>query len=184
MKPRRLGIDLVQQSTNALVLETFNRVTAGARKTPANIHRTLANSPNVFSSFISFAHALRFQTELDPAERELAILRVLEWKRGDYELHHHRRMALQAGVSEQAIEAVKEAIVIEDTVPDGVFGERQVALLRYADQLTAGNGIDADVEAGLRKHYDNRQIVELSLTMAFYLGIAHFTNALEVPQDI
>jgi alkylhydroperoxidase family enzyme len=143
-----------------------------------NIHRTIANSPSVFSRFIGFAHALRNDTQIDPAERELAILCVLERHEGVYELVAHRRLAARAGLSEAQITNVRR--------PDAadVYSDRQRAILRFAEHFAADpRERDALPASGIESHLDNRQRIELGLTLALYLGLSHFTGVLDVPHD-
>src|SRR6218665_1479770 len=99
MHDQRVPVSLVRESDDPIVTEVFGRLANGAVGI-VNIHRTLANSPEVFHAFIGLAHALRFKTMLDPAERELAILRALWRHDGHYEIGHHRRLGAAAGLSE------------------------------------------------------------------------------------
>lgn len=176
MNEHRVKVDLVRETDDPILLPLFERLSGGATGL-VNIHRTLANSPEVFHAFIGLAHALRFKTELDPAERELAILRALARHQGDYEMVHHRRMGLDVGLSEAAVDAACLA-----AGEDGL-DERQLLLLRFADRFAEGNGVDAETSAALRDALGNRGVVELSLTLALYVGLAHLTGALDVPSD-
>jgi 4-carboxymuconolactone decarboxylase len=174
---QRVAIDLVRDSDHPDARATFEKL-AGGSVGVVNIHRTIANSPTVFSRFIGFAHALRFETELDPAERELAILRVLERCDGHYEIVHHRRMGAAAGLSEAEL-----AHVGDPGAPHAIYTERQRAILDFADRFAAGAGVEPEAGAALSRHLDSRQRVELGLTLALYLGLAHFTNSIDVPVD-
>ncbi|KQX23259.1 MULTISPECIES: carboxymuconolactone decarboxylase family protein [unclassified Sphingomonas] len=175
---KRIAVDLVQQSDHPDVADTFARLKAKPIGI-VNIHRTLANSPAVFDRFIALAHALRFETELDPGERELAILCVLERHQGDYELDKHRMIARAAGVSEAKIAHVRAP----DAQPS-LFSDRERAILTFAEQFAADPGErPAHVETAIEAHLDNRQRIELGLTLALYLGLAHFTALLDVPED-
>lgn len=175
-KPR-VAIDLVRECEHPEARATFEKLAAGSVGV-VNIHRTIANSPTVFARFIDFAHALRFKTELDPAERELAILRVLERCDGHYEIVHHRRMGLAAGLSEAEVDHVSDP-----GEPNAIYSDRQRAILDFADRFAAGTGVDPTAAEALSAHLDSRQRVELGLTLALYLGLAHFTNSIDVPAD-
>lgn len=176
MNAHRVAVDLVTETDDPILLPLFERLSGGAVGL-VNIHRALANSPAVFQAFISFAHALRFKTGLDPAERELAILRALARHQGDYEISHHRRMGLAAGLSEDAVAAACLDRGEEDLSP------RQQLLLRFADRFAEGGGVGAETAEALREALGNRGVVELSLTLALYVGLAHLTGALDVPLD-
>lgn len=174
---QRVAIDLVRESEHPEAQATFEKLAAGSVGV-VNIHRAIANSPTVFARFIGFAHALRFETALDPAERELAILRVLERCDGRYEIVHHRRMGRAAGLSEAELDHVGDP-----GEPHAIYNDRQRAILDFADRFAAGAGIDPRAAEALSAHLDSRGRVELALTLAFYLGLAHFTNSIDVPID-
>lgn len=175
---KRITVDLVRQSDDPDVSATFERL-AGKSIGIVNIHRTIANSPAVFNRFIGLAHALRFETELDPGERELAILVVLECHHGDYELSKHRRLASAAGVSDAKIAHVRSP----DAEP-GLFSARERAILAFAEHFAADPAARPDaVDDAIEAWLDNRQRIELGLTLALYMGLAHFTALLDVPED-
>jgi 4-carboxymuconolactone decarboxylase len=176
MHDGRIPVSLVRQTDDPVVEEVFGRLEKGAVGI-VNVHRTLANSPEVFAAFIGLAHALRFKTGLEPAERELAILRALARHRGEYEMIHHRRLGAAAGLSPAELEAA-----CDPAVPAGLSGRKQ-AILDYADAFAIGTGVSDEASAALRAVLDDRAIVELSLTLALYVGMAHLTAALDVPPD-
>jgi alkylhydroperoxidase family enzyme len=170
-------VTLIREANHPVLAELFERI--GASSTGLlNIHRTLANSPEVFSAFIGLAHKLRFGTELDPAERELAILRVLARHRGHYEIRHHRRLGAAAGLTEEELDLACEA-----RWSAGDWPERRRQVLQYADEFASGAGISAETSAGLTGILTSRQIVELSLTLSLYVGLAYFTASVDVPGD-
>ena len=47
-----------------------------------------------------------------------------------------------------------------------------------------GGGVEAAVSDALAETLDNRAVVELSLTLALYVGLAHLTGALDVPDGL
>lgn len=159
------------------VAEVFERLAKGTVGV-VNIHRTFANSPAVFKAFIGLAHALRFETTIPAKERELAILRVLALHHGHYEAPLHRTMALAAGAT-----AAQADSVAADVVDASLFDARELATLRYAEAFASGQGVPEAVSTELARHLDNRVLVELSLTLSLYLGLAHVTNALDIPLE-
>jgi 4-carboxymuconolactone decarboxylase len=175
--PTKLPIALVEQPTDSRVLDTFARLQANGGR-PVNIHRTVAQSPAIFEKFVAFAWCLRLESDLKPAERELAIVRVLELGRGEYELRHHRRMAAAAGLSRDQIAALSPKVVNLT-----LFDDREAAILRMVDAFCSGGGVDDATQRDIKAMFSDRQIVELGLTLALYFGLAHFTNMLAVPLD-
>src|SRR5690349_8388972 len=70
-----------------------------------NLYRILPHAPEAALGFLALGRALLTQTTLDPALREVAILRVGAWCRASYEVHQHRRVARRAGLADAQIEA-------------------------------------------------------------------------------
>ena len=173
-----MKIGLVDKPTHIAAVETFEKILASGMQ-PANLHRLLANSPQIFAKFVGFAHALRFDSGLDPKERELAILRVLEKSAGHYELALHRPIALRAGLTQLQVDALAR----HATDLAGVFDERQKAILYFADAFAAGEAIAPALATLIERYFDDRLVVELAATMALYVGLAHLTAALELPLD-
>jgi alkylhydroperoxidase family enzyme len=58
--------------------------------------------------FVQLSATLRFQGKLDPALREMAIVRVGTRANSAYELFYHEKMLIELGVSEDKIRAVRE----------------------------------------------------------------------------
>ncbi|MFD0847096.1 carboxymuconolactone decarboxylase family protein [Sphingosinicella xenopeptidilytica] len=170
-----INVNLVDRSDNAEVAALFANMRGGLG--PANIHRVLANTPDIFPAFIAYAHALRARCAIEPTERELMILRVLERGGGHYELHHHRGMARQEGLANAAIEAVA------NWETASVFSDRQRLLLRFADRFYDNEGLDAQTAQDMRALFDDRTLVEIALTLALYIGLTRLTNTLHVPID-
>jgi alkylhydroperoxidase family enzyme len=171
-------VDEKDPALATIVADTFARVARGVVGV-INIHRTLARSPDMFAGFIALAHALRNTTELPAPERELAILRVLERHQGEYEIGHHRRLGRTLGLGEAQLEgtAARE-------IDPSLYDERQLAALRFADAFSEKQGVDPELTKTLERLFGERQIVELSLTLALYVGLAHLTHAIDVPVDV
>ncbi len=83
----------------------------GKLKPHLNIMRMLANSEAGLKGFVRMGNALLHRCELDPALRELAILRVGRLSRAAYEVFQHERIAREAGVAEEKIAALRDATI-------------------------------------------------------------------------
>ncbi len=175
---QRLHVELVSKASDPLLQALYQRLDRNG-KGPANIHRTLANSPHIFSRFIDYAHGLRSDADIAPADRELIILRVLERARGEYELSHHRIMAREVGLSDAMIRAV----ALPDYKGEGVFDDHQVLLLRFADDYVDGRGLTPEITDQLRHTFTDRQLIDIGLTMALYFGLAHLSSVIDIPLD-
>ncbi|CAD6588795.1 MAG: hypothetical protein ASARMPRED_003732 [Alectoria sarmentosa] len=157
---------------------------------------TLLHSPPVASGWSSFLGSIRTQTSLPADIRELCICRVAVLNGADYEWEHHVPILREAGVGERAVEEIKsrkawrgwrgeEADAVaeeEDTRHDdyGALNEKQRAVLAYTDAMTIGVKVSDGIFAELRKRFDEREIVEITATVAAYNCVSRFLVALDV----
>ena len=133
---------------------------------PGNIHRTIANAPNLLRRFVDLANELRNGTQLDPQLRELALLTVGRLTGAEYEFVHHWNMALRLGVSRAQLEQLAQF----DSSAE--FNDDERAVMRYAAEATSNVKVnDATFEA-LRRFLDNRRIMELVMNVAIYNAVA------------
>ena len=133
---------------------------------PGNIHRIVANAPNLLRRFVELANELRNGTELDPKLRELALLTVGRLTGAEYEFVHHWNMALRLGVRREQLEQLAH---FESSAE---FSQDERAVMRYAAEATSNVKVsDAAFEA-LRQFLDNRRIMELVMNVAIYNAVA------------
>jgi alkylhydroperoxidase family enzyme len=156
-----------------VVARVFDRI-RGRRPEPLNMHRALARSPRIFEAYVGLAYSLRDEAKASRDARELVILRIVHRAGGEYELAQHRSMALRSGVTASQVEAV------EHWQDSDVFDERQRALLAYADELISADSVSDRTFDALAQHFDEQEIVELTITGAFYSAAAIVTRALRI----
>jgi alkylhydroperoxidase family enzyme len=62
-----------------------------------------------------------------------------------------------------------------------VFGARERAALEFAETLTRdSNSVSDELFAGLRRHFDEGEIVEIAAVAGLFNYFNHFNNALQV----
>jgi 4-carboxymuconolactone decarboxylase len=141
---------------------------------PLNIYRMLAHGGPSAVGFLKLGNALLTKSQLDPVLRELVILRVGILSRADYEVHQHTRIAKRVGVSEEKIAA------LYDGAEAAIFTDIERKILRYTDQVVlnvkAGDSTFAAVAALL----SHQELVELTLTIGFYMLVSRFLENFEV----
>src|ERR1043165_10153611 len=94
---------------------------------------------------------------MTPRLREIAIVRVAQAARSAYALNQHvPGIAVPDGVSLEECEALK------NWKPSKFFNEAERAALAYVDAMVAGPEVPDDVFNAVRKHYNEREIVELT----------------------
>src|SRR5207237_6254998 len=117
--------------------------------------------------------AVRFKSELDDATRELAICLVAKTTGAEYEWQAHRRIALEQGFSEAALDAILGW-------RNGDFNERQRAVLDVTEQLTKSVKVDDKAFEAARSFLSARAIVELVTTVGYYNMVARFLVGLQI----
>ena len=139
-----------------------------------NLYRMLLHSPPFARGWLSFFTAVRQQGSLDARYRELAILRIAVLNRADYEFAQHVPFAEKAGLSAGQIEAVKT----DPASP--LFDARDRAVLAYAATMTRDIEVPDALFAEVRTLFAERDIVELTVTVAGYNLVSRFVGALQI----
>ncbi|TSD15652.1 carboxymuconolactone decarboxylase family protein [Haloglomus irregulare] len=146
----------------------FDRNRAGA----TNLYGALANNPPLLDAFVDFARTCWDECGLDEPERELVALTVARQTHADYEWHQHVPLALDAGLPEADVRAVREGRY-------GDLGSRREALTSYAAAVATAS-VDDALHRALVERVDDRTVVGVTLLAAVYTGLARFLDALAV----
>lgn len=138
------------------------------------LYRTLLNSPPVARGWLNLLTAIRQQCKLGDRHREIVIIRIAVLNGADYEKESHIPHARKAGLTEAQIEA------LSDWRACALFDEVDRAVLAYTDAMTQDIKVPDAIFAGVRKHFDDRELTELTATVAAYNLVSRFLIALEV----
>jgi 4-carboxymuconolactone decarboxylase len=142
-----------------------------------NIFRTLGRNPELFKAWLPFGAYLLSGGGLPLADRELMILRTALVCGSSYEWGQHVRIALDAGMTREAI----------DRVPQGAgadgWTEHEAALLRAVDELHDSATISDATWAQLAETYDERLLMEATMLIGQYHLVAFALNAFGVELD-
>jgi len=143
-----------------------------------NIYRLMLHSPALANAWFDLNQAVRYGTEIDGQSRELAVIRVAILNNVEYvQQAHGPAYALKEGLTPEQVAA------IADWQPSKLFSAPQRALLAYTDAMTRAIDVPDDVFAELRKHFSERQVVELSMLVGAYNMLTRFLKALEVDPE-
>jgi len=141
------------------------------------LDKTLLHAPPVADGWNSFLKAIRTQTSLPDSLREVAICRVAALNQAWYEWHAHKPILVKAGVlSEQTIERIKEPGYTGDEGMD----EKHRAVLEYTNAMTIGCVVKDAVFQKLKSLFSDREVVEITATVAAYNTVSRFLVALDV----
>ena len=142
-----------------------------------NLYRMLLQSPPVAEGWLGFLTAIRQRLTLSARYRELAILRVAVLNGADYEFKAHAPFALKEGFTQAQLDAVKAG-----REPEGL-GETDLAVLAYTEAMTRQIRVPDETFARVRKHFSERELVELTATIGAYNLVSRFLDALQVDHD-
>jgi alkylhydroperoxidase family enzyme len=141
-----------------------------------NLYRALVHSPDGTRSLLTLAKYIRFHSKLDPRLREMAILQVGYSTGSPYEYSHHIKIGREFGVRDGDIRAIAQETQGEQTALEPLA--RMV--LQAARELTAQPALSDATFAALKQALNNEQLVDLLLTISFYVGIVRLLAALQI----
>jgi alkylhydroperoxidase family enzyme len=142
-----------------------------------NLYRMLLHSPPVAQGWLNLLTAIRQQCTLDARYRELVILRIALINGADYEYAQHIPYALAAGLSEADYTALHAWMEYAGWTPE------DRAVLAYTDAMTREVQVSEPVFDAVRERFSEREVVELTATIAAYNLVSRFLEALQVDHD-
>ena len=128
----------------------------------------LAHSPSHFETYVRMGNAIRFKGELDPCLRELAITRTGILCKSDYEVIAHKRIGKDVGLSDEKLDA------LEDGPDAAAYDALESDVLRFADALVTSDDVPEDLFRRLQVELTPGAIVELHLSIGFYIMTSKF----------
>jgi alkylhydroperoxidase family enzyme len=141
-----------------------------------NLYGMLLHSPPLAEGWLAFLTAVRQKCSLSCRIRELAIMRVAVINGADYEFRAHTPFALKEGISQPQIDALREGKI-------DVFDEPERSVLAYCESMTREVHVPDAVFEAVRMHFNERELVELSATIAAYNLVSRFLEALQIDHE-
>jgi 4-carboxymuconolactone decarboxylase len=142
-----------------------------------NINKTLARHPLLYKKWLSFAEYILSEQSLPPRDRELLILRIGWLCQAPYEWRAHTYLAKTVGLKSEEIERIKQG-----PAADG-WSWLDKILLTAVDELHSNAIISDTTWESLSKSYDERQMMDLIVTVGQYNLVCMMLNSLGVPID-
>lgn len=135
-------------------------------------------SPALAEGWSVLLSTIRGELDLDPALRELVILRIAVLNRADYEWVAHEPVARRCGVTGAQIDVLRDATGQEAAAD--AFSPLERAVLAYADAMTADVKVAPQVFEAVAAWLGPRQLVELTAVVAAYNMVSRFLVALDL----
>lgn len=143
-----------------------------------HLYQMLLHSVPVARGWLAYLTAIRQQSILDGAVRELVIMRIAHLNRASYEADQHAPIALREGLRQEQLDALTQR-----HIPAGLFDGRELAVLAYVDAMTLSVQVPDGVFDALRPFFSKQEIVELTACAAAYNMVSRFLEALQIHSD-
>ena len=165
------------EPTDPLLKQLFDETRARGGKI-LNLHRTQGLAPKLAKARRDLAYAIRFETKLPAALREMAIIRTSQILDSEYERNQHIPLAKVCGVTDAQLGA------LEAWESSNLFDDKARSMLRYVEaMILAGGEIDDEIFAALSKQFSPQEIVEITIIVGNYFATGLLTKALKVKVD-
>ncbi|MFI6431465.1 carboxymuconolactone decarboxylase family protein [Rhodococcus oryzae] len=154
------------------------RVLSTVSGTPdAQLFSTLGRTKGTFRGWLHFGAGLMPGGRISRHETELIILRVAHLRGCDYEMDHHIRLGMRAGVTPELLDRV----LAGPEAPG--WSDRQRAMLAAVDTLVATKDLDDAHWSALAAHLDERRMIEFLLLVGQYDMLATTIGTLRLDRD-
>ncbi len=158
-------------------LELVERIKRERGGRMLNLYRMLMHSPPVAAGWCSLFTAVRQQGVLPGRARELAIMRIAVINGADYEFTAHVPFALTEGLTQAQLDALKAG-----GDPAGLT-DTDRAVLAYTDAMTKQVRVPQPVFEAVRRHFNERELVELTTTIGGYNLVSRFLEAMQIDHE-
>jgi len=171
-------VPLIDEENHSELSELIGKIRGARGGRLLNIYRIMLHSPELARGWFELNQAVRYRTEIDGRSRELAIIRVAVLNGAEYILRAHGpTYALKEGLTEAQVEA------LANWRESRLFDDKQRALLAYVDAMTRDIDVPDALFAEVRKHYGERQVVELTMLIGAYNMLSRVLKALKVDPE-
>ena len=171
-------VKLIQPEERPDQTALIDRIRKGRRGTFINVYKTLLHSPDIASVWLDLVNVVRWKVDLEGRLREIVIVRVGYLNRCAYVVKQHvPELTAPEGLTKQECDA------LADWRASSFFNERERAALAYTDAVTRDIDVPEAVFAELRKHFNERQIVELTVLIGTYNMHTRVGQALQIDPE-
>ena len=147
----------------------------GPRKGVFGPFLPLLQSPVLMERIGSVGEYLRFDSRLDARVRELVICAVARHVGNQFEWLLHAQTAIKAGVSADAIEALRLG---RRAAP---LAEDEQLALDFAQELLQHHGVSEPTYAATEARFGRQQLVDLSALVGYFAMVCWVMNVAHTP---
>ncbi|EMC91201.1 hypothetical protein BAUCODRAFT_318023 [Baudoinia panamericana UAMH 10762] len=139
----------------------------------------LLHNPQIADGYNALLGAIRTKSTFPLALAELAICYIAVLNSATYEWTAHAPIALKAGASREALQAVLDGRVKDEAA----FSEDERLVLEFTEQSTKSIKVGDDVFERLKRRFNDQQVMELTITVGGYNMVSRFLVALDVTES-
>lgn len=139
----------------------------------------LLHNPEIADGYNKLMGAIRTKSSLSQALAELAICYIAVLNDATYEWTAHAPLALKAGASREALEAVLKGDVLNEKVLSG----DEMMVLAFTEQSTNSVKVNAELFEKIKARFSDQEVMELTITVAGYNMVSRFLVALDVTES-
>jgi 4-carboxymuconolactone decarboxylase len=154
--------------------QQFYDAIADSRGSVRGPYGILLHSPDLAARVAHTGTYVRFNLDLPEAMRETIILATAREIKSQYEFFAHARLARQAGLSEDTIQAIAHG-----TAPQGLSGDEEM-VVRYVQELLRHHKISDATFNAVRDRFGIQKTLEITALVGHYLLIGQILAAFEV----
>ena len=171
-------VKLIQPEERPDQSALIEKIRKGRRGSFINVYKTLLHNPDIAGVWLDLVNAVRWKTDLDGRLREIVIVRVGYLNKCAYVVKQHVPViSVPEGLPKD------EADTLADWRASKFFSEREQAALAYTDAMTRDIDVPDAVFAELRKHFSERQAVELTVLIGTYNMHTRVGQALQIDPE-
>jgi 4-carboxymuconolactone decarboxylase len=168
-------VTFIEAAAQPEVAELIERIRAERRGKLLNLYKVLLHAPALARTWLQHLNAVRWQTGIEGRLREIVIIRIAHLNRTEYVLRQHVPALAQAeGLSAAQCDALADWEAAEG------FSAGERAALAFSDAMTRSVQVPDAVFEELRRHYGERQIVDLTVLIATYNMHNRVVSALQI----
>ena len=163
--------------TDPAIAQQAAQITAERGGKLLNLYKMLLQSPPVADGWRQLLTAIRQQCMVSARYRELAIMRIAVLNEADYEFAQHVPFALKEGYTEHQLAMLKTADY------PAHFAPLDLQVIDYTDAMTTTIRVPQAIFDALKASFNDREMVELTATIAAYNMVSRFLEALQLDHD-
>ena len=154
----------------------FDEIAGNRQGSVSGPFGVMLHSPQLAVRGSALSNYLRWNSDLTPRQREIAIMETARHFDASVMWAGHVRLAREAGVGEEVIDAIahrRSLDELEHTPED-------VAVIRYVRELWTTNRISAPTFEAIHARLGDRGTVDLTGLVGYYAFVAATLNAFEI----